>query len=102
MVKHEIYVEALLEYYYELDAKRGSGIYHLSDELLDLDTAIQKAVLTDKQREIIRLYYGTHAEQSEISSVLGISQPMVHKHAKSAIRKIANIYEQWEALEYAN
>jgi DNA-directed RNA polymerase specialized sigma24 family protein len=99
--KHEIYVKALLEGYEELQEKKYSGKWHLADEMRDLDKAIELADLTDKQAYSISLYYLEHLEQSDIALVLEVSQQMVAKHLSAAVKKIARIYEQWEALEYA-
>lgn len=100
--KYEIYVRALLDYREELEEKKYVGLWHLPDELADLDEAVRIADLTDRQREIIRLIFVQHKEQAEVANLLLISQPMVHKHVQAAIRKIANIYQQWEALDYVN
>ncbi|WP_079516544.1 sigma factor-like helix-turn-helix DNA-binding protein [Rossellomorea marisflavi] len=97
---HEIYVEALLEHLDGLQEKRNMGMYHLSDELLDLEHAIKDADLTDRQLAAIELYFAQGYTQHEAAPMLGVSRQMVAKHLESAIRKIANIYEQWEALDY--
>jgi DNA-directed RNA polymerase specialized sigma24 family protein len=100
--KQEIYVKALLDGYEELHEKKYSGKWHLSDEMLDLERAIELADLTDKQREAVQLVYGKHLEQSEAATLLGIGQPRIHNRISAAVKKIARIYEQWEALEYAD
>lgn len=97
---HEIYVEALLEHYDSVSQKRDEGAYHLSDELLDLEHAIKDAELTDRQRESIELTFGQGYEHHEAARVIGVERSVVTRHCAAAIRKIASIYEQWEALDY--
>lgn len=102
LTRNEVYVKALLEGYEELREKRYYGLWHISDVFADLEEAMRLADLTDRQRETLRLYYFEHNEQSEIAERLGISQRVVSFHVESAIKKIANTYEHWEALEYVN
>ena len=42
--------------------------------------------LTDKQREIVELYFFRNKTQEEIAEILGISQQVVSKHLFGAIR----------------
>lgn len=103
LTKHEIYVKALLEGYEDLQEKKMyAGKWHLADELMTLDRAIELADLTDKQREALSLYFRYDLGQEDAAQRMGISQPMITKHVGTAIKKIANIYEKWEALEYVN
>ncbi len=103
LTKHEIYVKALLEGYEDLNEKKMyAGKWHLADELMTLDRAIELADLTDKQREALSLYFRYDLGQEDTAQRMGVSQPMITKHVATAIKKIANIYEEWEALEYVN
>ena len=103
LTKHEIYVKALLEGYEDLQEKKlFAGKWHLADELMTLDRAIEMADLTDKQRKALRLVYFEYMEHSEASALIGTSRVNVTLHIGAAIKKIANIYEKWEALEYVN
>lgn len=95
---NEIYVRALLEGYTELSEKRYQGRWHLSDVLSDLDKAIESAGLTSKQREALELVYFEHKEHEEAAVVMGTARVTVTYHIHFAIKKIANIYESWEAL----
>jgi DNA-directed RNA polymerase specialized sigma24 family protein len=97
--KHEIYVKALLMNQERMNERGSYGAkWNVVDEVEDLALAIEKADLTSRQRDVVYLLTQEY-EQPEISEVMGIGQPRVHKHMYAAIRKIANIYEQWEALE---
>lgn len=100
--KYEIYVKALLEFRDELEEKKYLGLWHLPDELADLDEAIKRAELTPKQREVIDLMYSKYLEQDEVAELWECSQQNVSRHVQAAVRKIANIYEQWEALEHVS
>jgi DNA-directed RNA polymerase specialized sigma24 family protein len=99
LTKYEILVKALLEFNEELLERKHTGRWNLVDELVDLDHAISQAGLTDKQRESVRLVYGENMEQQEVADRIGIGQPRVHKHIQAAIRKIAKVYENWEAID---
>jgi DNA-directed RNA polymerase specialized sigma subunit len=101
LTRNEIYVKALLEGYEELQEKKYSGKWHLADEMMDLQRAIELADLTLKQRQVLNEIFVKQNDQYKAAEVLGVSQPMVFKHLTYAVKKIASIYEQWEALEYA-
>ena len=100
MSKHEIYVKALLRH---TDRLTSSGIHgarwNVVDEVVDLENAIRTADLTSRQIEVIRFYRKEFSEE-EIAGMIGISQQMVSKHIYSAVRKISNVYTNWEAQTY--
>jgi DNA-directed RNA polymerase specialized sigma24 family protein len=99
LTKYEILVKALLEFNEELLERKFSGRWNLVDELVDLDHAISQATLTDKQRESVRLVYGENMGQGEAALALATSQPNISLHLTAAIRKIAKVYENWEAID---
>ncbi len=99
--KYEIYVEALLDYYLELKEKRDLGLWHIADELSDLEKAVDEADLTRMQRQCIHYAFMQGMRHADVGAVLGVTRQSVDYHVNTAIRKIANIYRQWEALEYA-
>jgi RNA polymerase sigma factor (sigma-70 family) len=47
--------------------------------------------LTDKQREVYRLYHEEKKTQKEVAEILGISQPMVNQHIDAIKKKIEKI-----------
>jgi DNA-directed RNA polymerase specialized sigma24 family protein len=102
LTRQEIYVKALLEGYEELQEKKYSGKWHLADEMMDLERAIELADLTDRQREALELVYFMHRLHSEAGDSLGIARQKVGFHLSAAVKKIASIYEQWEALDNAD
>lgn len=98
--KYEVYVKALLEGYEELNEKKHAGKWSLVDTLNDLDRAIELAKLTERQRQVVDLACRQGLTQDHVAHELGTSQPNVAIHLDAAVRKIANIYEQWEALKH--
>lgn len=97
---HEIAVEALLEGYQRLKGRTTyDGDYNAVDTLLDLREAIERADLTDRQHDVIRLAYAEGYTHKEVGKQLGTSRPNVTLHCQAAVRKIADIYRQWEELE---
>jgi RNA polymerase sigma factor (sigma-70 family) len=44
--------------------------------------------LTDKQREVVRMYYIDNKKMPEIAEILGINKSSVHKILKRAIKKL--------------
>lgn len=57
--------------------------------MIDLERAVERAELTEKQVEALRLVYGEGMEQTEAGMAMGQSQPAVSQHISAAIRKIA-------------
>ena len=98
LTEYEIYVKALLLNRTRMEERGETGAkWNVVEELSDLDSAIKRAGLTDRQREVITLYSKEY-QSPEIAEILRISQQTVSFHWASAVRKIANIYESWEAL----
>jgi DNA-directed RNA polymerase specialized sigma24 family protein len=97
---YELYVEALLDHYRRMEGRTEyRGDYGAVDTLIDLETAIGLANLSGRQSDAIRLVnlYGyTH---DEASKELSTSRPNVSQRHKEAVRKIADIYRQWEELD---
>lgn len=100
VIMHEIAVEALLESYQRLKGRTTyDGDYNAVDTILDLHEAIERAGLTDRQLDVVLLKYTGGYLQKEIGDLLSISQQSASYHYKSAVRKISEIYQQWEELE---
>ena len=64
-----------------------------SDMLLDLDSIIYKANLTDKQRYILDNYWIAGYTQDEVAKQLGITQQMVEKHSRAIKKKVQKILQ---------
>lgn len=69
------------------------GDYGATEDLVDLECAIEQAELTDKQAESIRLVFVKDLEQAEAAQKMDVSQPNISLHISSAIKKIAKYYE---------
>lgn len=97
---HEIAVESTLENVLRLDCRTTyNGDYKAVEILLDLDTAIKEADLTDRQLEVLRLYYVSGFEHKEIGDKLGIHRSTVSHYVRNAIKKIAKVFADWDELE---
>jgi RNA polymerase sigma factor (sigma-70 family) len=88
-------VRLLLEDYYALNTRRFKGDYAACDILVDLHTAIERAGLTNRQREVLEYYHFRQFNQTEIAEALGIKQTHVSRHLAVAETKIARVYEAW-------
>ena len=87
----------LLDNYHEIYEKQFYlGDYGATDSLIDLETAIEYACLTDRQRECLQLKYAKRLKQIEISKDLGIARSTVSTTILISIRKIARFYEEGE------
>ena len=64
-----------------------SGVDKL-DLLIDIDLLLVEAKLTERQKEVVALYFFNQYTQEEVSKVLGISQQAVLDHIKKIKNKI--------------
>jgi DNA-directed RNA polymerase specialized sigma subunit len=97
--RYEILVKALLEFNEELLERKHTGRWNLVDELVDLDHAISQAELTDKQRKIVSLSFAEGLPQKDVGRRLNCGQDVVSRQVRASIRKIAKVYENWEAID---
>lgn len=65
------------------------GDYGATIELVDLGRAIERAELTERQAEALRLVYFEDLEQAEAGLQMGVSQQAVSQFIDTAIQKIA-------------
>lgn len=101
-------VDRLLRDIHALRERRfRAGDYAACDLLIDLESAVALANLTDRQREVIDLIYEKDLRQQEVADALGIAQQVVQQHAVGALKRIARIFAEWDygeidvAMEYA-
>ena len=71
-----------------------SGVDKL-DLLIDIDLLLVEAKLTERQKEVVELYFFLQYTQEEVSKVLGISQQAVLDHIKKIKNKIQKVIEIW-------
>lgn len=88
-------VRLLLSDYHALSNRRFKGDYAACDVLIDLHTAIERAGLTKRQREVLDYIYFRQYNQTETARELGIKQTHVSRHLAVAESKIARVYEAW-------
>jgi DNA-directed RNA polymerase sigma subunit (sigma70/sigma32) len=103
-----------LEQQYEITTKEGvkeflddylairermylKGDYAAVDMLADLETAIKKARLTDKQKQALYMRYvldGTKTDE-ELAQEIGITQEAFWQRIDTACKKIAEVFTKW-------
>lgn len=88
-------VRLLLGEYHALRLRRFNGDTAASDILIDLATAIERAGLTDRQRQALRLVYFEDISQVETADRIGVSKQTVNRLITVAAVKIARVYEYW-------
>ena len=75
-----------------------SGVDQL-ELLIDIEMLLEEAMLTEKQLQVVELYYFKQYTQEEVSKVLGISQQGVLDHLKKVKQKIEKVLKRWEKLD---
>lgn len=63
-----------------------------TEQIEQMKEALKEALtkLTEKQLEVVQMYFYDNMTQQEIAEELGTSQQMVAKHLKYAIKKLRN------------
>jgi len=85
----------LLGDYNALKLRRFNGDTAASDILIDLETAIELAKLTDRQRQALTLVYFEDLTQEEAGKRMGLAKPGVNNLLDRAIEAISEIYYYW-------
>ena len=88
-------VKRLLRDYNALKARQYDGDYDAVVLLADLQTAIDCAGLTDRQRQAVELVLMGDLKQKDAAKRLAISRQAVALYVDYAAKKIAEIYEEW-------
>ena len=88
-------VRRLLRDIHALRERQYAGDYDAVVLLVDLETAIERAGLTDRQRQAIALVYFEDLSQVKAGERMGVRQDTVSKLVKSALSKIASVYKAW-------
>lgn len=70
-----------------------------SDMLIDLDSVIDKANLTDKQKYIMEHYWIRGFTQEEVAKTMGITQQMCEKHSRAIKKKIKKILQDMGEID---
>lgn len=90
-------VASLLRDVHRLRERRyHAGDYSASDILIDLQTAINEANLTKRQRESMYYVYELDLPQKEAGIRMGgIGNDAVSHCLKGAVQRIADVYNKW-------
>lgn len=92
-------VKALLRDYTKLCKNAyDKGDYDALVLLLDCHTAVERAKLTARQREVITLVFIEGLTQEEAGDELGTTQENVAAVIATATRRIAKIYDGWRRM----
>jgi hypothetical protein len=79
-----------------------AGDYAASDILIDLDNAIWKAFLTNRQAEAIAYVYGLDVTQETAAEAMGVGQDSVSDFIRGACKRIARVYRKWASEDGAD
>lgn len=74
--------------------------YGAVDLKLDMETALDLALLDNRQRTAVELVYMRGYTQEEVADMLGINQSSVARLLATAQAKIAKIFDQWVYNEF--
>lgn len=85
----------LLGDYHALVERQYAGDYDAVVILVDLATAIERAGLTDRQREALALVYEDDLSQVDTADRLGVSKQTVNRLVSVGLAKVARVYESW-------
>lgn len=88
-------VRLLLRDIHALDNRAYAGDYAAIDIASDLATAIERAGLTNRQRQALALVYGEDLTQEAAGERMGIRRETVVRLISVAETKIARVYEYW-------
>ncbi|ANS49293.1 hypothetical protein BM86_08420 [Bacillus thuringiensis] len=88
-------IDLLLRHLPYMQERRFNGDYAASDILIDLETAVAKADLTDRQRQVLQLVYFEDMKQRDVAISLGITAPTVNLYKRLLAQKIAAVFERW-------
>ncbi|EJV61777.1 hypothetical protein IEO_03072 [Bacillus wiedmannii] len=88
-------IDLLLRHLPYMQERRFNGDYAACDILIDLETAVAKADLTDRQRQVLRLVYFEDMKQRDVAISLSITAPTVNLYKRLLAQKIAAVFERW-------
>lgn len=72
-----------------LDARRFKGDYGACDALIDLQGAVNRAGLTERQAKALRLVYVDDLSQAVAGERMGVTQQAISVSLSAGIQKIA-------------
>lgn len=91
--QHVRFLLSAIPYYRE---RQYSGNYCDNDDLNDILDAIERADLTERQRQVVELAFIRDMELVPAGAALGISGQAAGVHVRKAVAKITKAYEEGE------
>lgn len=88
-------INLLLRHLPYMRERRYNVDYDANIVLLDLETAISNADLTDRQRQVLRLVYFEDMKQRDVAISLGVTVSTVNLYNRLLAQKIAAVFERW-------
>lgn len=85
--------------YHALRERRYVGDTNASDTLVDFEIAVERAKLTSRQEEALRLVYLADLTQKSAGILMNIGQDVVKEHADKAVSAIMDVYEMWAWID---
>lgn len=82
---------SLIPYYSE---RQYSGNYYDNDDLNDIHAAIERAGLTDKQREALELVYIKDQTYEDAAKLVGVSRITMLLRTKRAVSLVTAAYDK--------
>jgi DNA-directed RNA polymerase specialized sigma subunit len=68
------------------------------DILIDMESAVELADLTQKQRETVVLLFDHDLEQKTAAKIIGIDTSTLTRNKQAAIKKITRIFNEWNYI----
>ncbi|HDX9511329.1 TPA: sigma-70 family RNA polymerase sigma factor [Bacillus cereus] len=88
-------INLLLRHLPYMRERRYNVDYDANIVLLDLETVISNADLTDRQRQVLRLVYFEDMKQRDVAISLGVTVSTVNLYNRLLAQKIAAVFERW-------
>src|SRR5699024_9610451 len=83
-------VERLLKEFHTISERRyAKADYSSCDIIVDLESAIGKASLTETQKDIIELYYVKDVEQADIAELLDVNKSTIRWWESTSLEAIS-------------
>jgi len=91
--------KAILANIHALRQRRYVGDLGASDALLDFETAVRNAKLTERQKEALALVYVEDLTQEKAGKRMGVAQHSIAKLLQRSESRIDVTYNKWSKLE---
>jgi len=88
-------ISLLLADYHAIESRKYAGDYDAVIIMTDLETAIERAGLSDMERAALRLVYIEDMTQVDAGASMGVAQYRVSRLLGAVHTKVARIYEAW-------